>query len=78
MKIQTYREKAGLSQSQLAERAGVSLSTLQKYERGFKNPNKMALETAVKIAAALTQTGNVIVFAHDLLEEDTQDTHKEV
>ena len=78
MKLQEYRLKAGLSQTQLSKAAGVPLSTYCKYEGGFKDVNKMALETAVKIAAALTQTGKVIVFAHDLLEEDTRETHKEV
>ena len=77
MKLKEYREKAGLTQRQLADRAGVSLSTLCKYEQGQKDVNGMALKTAVKIAATLTQTGNVIVFAHDLLE-DTHETHKEV
>ena len=77
MKLKEYREKAGLTQQQVADRAGVPLSTYCKYEGGFKDVNKMALETAVKIAATLTQTGNVIVFAHDLLEDDTQETHKD-
>ena len=77
MKLEQYRLKAGLSQTQLSKAAGVPLSTLTKYEQGQRNINGMALKTAVKIAAALTQTGNVIVFAHDLLE-DTQETHKEV
>lgn len=78
MKLKEYRLKAGLTQQQVSDRAGVPLSTYFKYEQGTKDVNKMALKTAVKIAAALTQTGNVIVFAHDLLEDDTQETHKEV
>lgn len=72
MKLKDYRAKAGLTQRQLADRAGVPLSTLSKYESGYKDVNGMALKTAVRIAAALTQTGDVIVFAHDLLENDTQ------
>lgn len=78
MKLKEYREKAGLTQRQLADRAGVPVSMISKYEQGYKDVNGMALKTAVKIAATLTQTGKVIVFAHDLLEEDTQETHKEV
>lgn len=77
MKLQEYRLKAGLTQIQLADRAGVPLTAITKYEQGVRDVNGMALKTAVKIAAALTQTGNIIVFAHDLLEEDTQETHKE-
>lgn len=70
MKLEQYRLKAGLSQTQLSKAAGVPLSTLTKYEQGQRNINGMALKTAVKIAAALTQTGKVIVFAHDLLEDE--------
>ena len=77
MKLKDYRLKAGLSQTQLSKAAGVPLTAITKYEQGTRDVNGMALKTAVKIAAALTQTGNIIVFAHDLLEEDTQETHKE-
>ena len=70
MKLKEYRLKAGLTQRQLADRAGVPLSMISKYEGGFKSVEGMALKTAVKIAATLTQTGNVIVFAHDLLEDE--------
>ena len=77
MKLQEYRLKAGLSQTQLSKAAGVPLTAITKYEQGQRDVNGMALKTAVKIAAALTKTGKVIVFAHDLLEEDTQETHKE-
>lgn len=34
--LKHYREKAGLSQSQLAERAGISVRTLQDYEQNRK------------------------------------------
>lgn len=34
--LKHYREKAKLSQSQLAEKAGISFRTLQDYEQGRK------------------------------------------
>jgi transcriptional regulator with XRE-family HTH domain len=34
--LKRYREKAKLSQSQLAEKAGISFRTLQDYEQGRK------------------------------------------
>lgn len=34
--LKHYREKAQLSQSQLADKAGVSVRTLQDYEQGRK------------------------------------------
>ncbi len=61
--IKRLREAAGLSQSQLADRAGISKRTLQEYEQGRKNVNGMALETAVKLADALGCN------AKDLLDE---------
>lgn len=70
MKLKDYRLKAGLSQTELSKASGVPLTAITKYEQGQRDVNGMALKTAVKIAAALTQTGNIIVFAHDLLEEE--------
>ena len=42
-KLKQIREQAGLSQSQLAERAGVSLRTLQDYEQERKPLERAAL-----------------------------------
>lgn len=51
--IKRLRESSGLSQSQLAEKAGISKRTLQEYEQGRKSANGMALETAIRLADAL-------------------------
>ena len=48
--LQAIREKAGLSQSQLATKAGVSIKTLQNWEIGRNQPR---LEALVKLAQAL-------------------------
>lgn len=52
-KLQAARQNAGLSQSQLAERSGISLSTLQKYERDAKDINGAKLLTLLKLKVAI-------------------------
>lgn len=48
-----YRSVAGLSQSQLAARAGVSMRVLQNYEQGTRALRKAAAETVLHLAQAL-------------------------
>lgn len=50
MKLLTIRESRGLSQSQLAERAGLSVTYIKILEEGKKSPTVRTLE---KLAAAL-------------------------
>jgi transcriptional regulator with XRE-family HTH domain len=52
-RIAYYRTVAGLSQSQLAKTADVSVRTLQDYEQGRKPIEKAAAETVLHIAQAL-------------------------
>jgi transcriptional regulator with XRE-family HTH domain len=52
-KLKTFREAIGLSQSQLAEKAGVSVRTLQDYEQGQKPIGKAAAETVNRLAKAV-------------------------
>jgi transcriptional regulator with XRE-family HTH domain len=49
-RVKALRQTAGLSQSQLADRAGVGLPTVKDYEGGRRAPT---LETAQRLAAAL-------------------------
>lgn len=63
-KLKTYREKAGLSQSQLADASGVNLQMIQKYEMGVKDINKAQAGTLLKLAKTLNCT------IEDLLEEE--------
>lgn len=51
--IQDVRKSRGLSQSQLAEKAGISVRMLQHYEQGYKNIDHAKLATICSIAAAL-------------------------
>lgn len=48
--LRVLREEAGISQSQLAMRSGVSLSTIKKLESGERSINKASLETVYKFA----------------------------
>jgi transcriptional regulator with XRE-family HTH domain len=49
-KLKTAREAAGLTQEQLAERAGVYIHVVSKLERGVREPT---WPTALKMATAL-------------------------
>lgn len=51
--IKELRTKAGLTQQQLAEKSGVNIRMVQYYENGFKDINKAAFETGLKLAEAL-------------------------
>ena len=49
-RLQQLREKAGMTQEQLAERSGVKLWTLRGYEQGRREPSWKA---ALSLAGAL-------------------------
>lgn len=53
-RIQEVRQAAGLSQRQLAEKAGISIRTLQHYEIGDKDLKKAAVMTVIALAEALS------------------------
>lgn len=51
--IKKHRKKIGLTQAELADKAGIGRSTLAQYEAGDRNPKREALE---KIAQAIDMT----------------------
>jgi transcriptional regulator with XRE-family HTH domain len=53
MTLQERRKGAGLSQSQLAKSAGLPVSAIQQYERGYRDINGMGIKRAAALAAAL-------------------------
>lgn len=53
MKLQELRKAKGMTRAELERVAGIRPRGLESYETGFRNPNKMALDTAVKVADAL-------------------------
>ena len=51
--LKELRKAVGLTQAELAKKSGVNLSMIQFYEQGFKDLNKAAFETGLRIAEAL-------------------------
>ena len=51
--LQTLRQAAGLSQSQLATAAGVNVRMYQDYEQGTRDISKAQLSTLLRICKAL-------------------------
>lgn len=52
-KLKQLRIKAGLSQSQLAEKAGLNVRVLQHYEQGSKNFDHARIDILLKYCLAL-------------------------
>lgn len=52
--LQRVRIAVGLSQSQLATKAGLPLSTIQKYEIGDRNIDRASLSILCALAEALS------------------------
>ena len=61
--LKLLRERAELSQSQLARQSGIPVRTIQQYEQRQKNINKAQAESLVRLASALCCT------VEDLLEK---------
>ena len=51
--LKEKRQAAGLSQSMLAEKAGMSLRTLQHYEQGAKDFDHARIDTILKVCVVL-------------------------
>lgn len=62
--LQRLRLAAGLSQAQLADKAGISVRTVQGYECERRDINKAYLQIGCKLAEVLS------VRPEDLLEND--------
>lgn len=52
-KLQEMRNKAGLSQSQLANLSGINVGTLRHYEQGSKNFDHARIDTILRACIAL-------------------------
>lgn len=61
LRIQNRRKEKGLSQDQLSEQIGISLSFLGHIERGTR---KASVETLARICKALDADMHYIVFGH--------------
>lgn len=52
-KLKAMRERVGMSQSQLAEKSGVSVRMIQHYEQGVKDLGKAQAITVLKLTRVL-------------------------
>jgi transcriptional regulator with XRE-family HTH domain len=55
-KLQELREKAGLSQAQLAQRSGIPAGTVRAFEQGLRQP---LWDVVLKLCDALDVTSDV-------------------
>lgn len=53
MSLREKRNEAGLSQSQLAKKSGISIKNIQHYEAKTRDLDKAKLETISRLALAL-------------------------
>lgn len=53
MKLKEKRQAAGLSQSQLAEKTGINVRTIQHYEQGSKIFDHARIDTILKVCLVL-------------------------
>lgn len=68
-KIKDLRKAKGMTQKDLAEKAGLSLRTLQHYEQGSKDLNMAAAITVHALAVALgAQMEELLDFEKDMEE----------
>lgn len=74
-RLQTYRQKRGLSQAQLAAKAGVSVRTLQDFEQGRRDLNLAAAITVYRLADALDLPimEDLLDLGDELPEDDEED-----
>lgn len=52
-KLKEMRQARGLSQTQLAEKTGINVRTLQHYEQGSKNFDHARIDTLLRVSIAL-------------------------
>jgi DNA-binding XRE family transcriptional regulator len=70
-RLQQLRDKAGLTQQQLADASGVNVWTIRGYEQGRREPN---WKGAIQIAAALRVP--VEAFADCVSDQDSEPPSK--
>lgn len=65
--------QAGMSQAELARKAGISVRTIQGYEQGRDNIEGIALTAAIRLAGALGCRVSDLIYEPILLHGDIQD-----
>lgn len=54
--MQKFRNQAGLSQSDLAEKTGLSMRSIQNWEQGHRTPNAQALLALARVLKVPVET----------------------
>lgn len=72
-KLRELRDAAGLTQEQLAQKAGMSVGNVRNYEQGIRLPTFPAV---VKLAAALAVTCEAFAECSDVTGEDPEEEKK--
>lgn len=67
-KLKQLRQATGLSQSQFAEKAEMSVRTLQHYEQGSKDFNNARIDTIMKACIVLNCRLEDIIDNQDYIE----------
>ena len=67
--LKEMREKAGLSQSQLATKSEVSIRMIQQWEQGVKNINAAHLLSLVNLSLALECNISDILTDQELIDK---------
>ena len=67
-KLKQLRQATGLSQSQFAEKAKMSVRTLQHYEQGSKDFNNARIDTIIKACIVLNCRLEDIIDNPDYIE----------
>lgn len=71
--LRELREKAGLTQQQLADRAGLPVTSLRNHEQGQRSPSWAAV---VKIAKALGVTADTFSVCDEVSQPDEKPVPK--
>ena len=69
MTLGDLRRAAGLSQAQLAEKAGIKLGTLKKLESGERSIGKSQVDTVLPLAKVLGVTIEQLVDEDQLIDK---------
>ncbi len=67
--LKEIRQSRGLSQSQLAEKSGLTVRTLQHYEQGSRSIDGAKLNTLIDLATALNCSVSDILISEELKEK---------
>lgn len=67
-KLKAKRLKAGMSQSQLADKADLNVRTIQHYEQGSKNFDHARIDTIFKVCLALNCKFEDVVENQDFID----------